>query len=65
MQKVIGKNKRGIALETLAYWIIGVVVLVIMVVGYIILTKKGEGGLSIIDKIFSRPMTIILSNLWR
>ncbi len=66
--KVIGlskKNKKGIALETLAYWIIGVAVLVIMVIGYIVLTKKGEGGLSMIDRLLRKPATAILSLMWR
>jgi hypothetical protein len=49
------KNKKGIAIETLAYWIIAVGILVLMVVAYFILARKGEGGLSLIDKIFRSP----------
>jgi len=35
------RDKRGIALETLAKWLIAVGILVLMVVGYLILSRKG------------------------
>ena len=49
------KNKKGIAIETLAYWLIAIGILALMLVAYFILAKKGEGGLSLIDKIFRSP----------
>jgi hypothetical protein len=48
------KGKKGIAIETLAYWIIAIGILVLMVAAYFILGRKGEAGISIIDKIFRR-----------
>jgi len=50
-----GKNKKGIAIQTLAYWLIAVGILVLMVVAYFVLARKGESGLSLIDKIFRSP----------
>jgi len=47
-----GANKKGIALETLAYWIIAIAILVLMVVGYLILSKKGAVGWEAIKSAF-------------
>lgn len=50
------EDKRGIAFETLIYWIIAIGILALMVVGYMILTRKGETGISIMDRIFRSPV---------
>jgi hypothetical protein len=48
------RNKKGIALETLGYWMIAVAVLILLVVGYIILSKKGVVGINFIERLFRR-----------
>jgi hypothetical protein len=45
-------DKKGIALETLAYWIIAIAILVLMIIGYIILTRKGGTGFEAIKNAF-------------
>jgi len=45
-------NKRGIELEMLGWWILGLVVLVIVVIGIVILKGKGVGALEFIKNIF-------------
>lgn len=49
------KSKKGIAIQTLAYWIIAIGILVLMILAYFVLAKKGDAGLSLIDKIFRSP----------
>ncbi len=46
------KNKKGIELEILAWWIIAVVVLVIIVVALIILNTKGISLIDFIKDLF-------------
>ena len=50
-----GSNKKGIALETLAYWIIAIAILVLGVILYINYSKSGGGALDIIKRIFRMP----------
>ena len=40
-----GSNKKGMEMELIGWWIIGIVVLVIMVSGYLILKGKGMNAL--------------------
>jgi len=49
-----GRRKKGIALETLGYWMIAVAILILLVVGYIILSRKGMVGIDFIDRLFRR-----------
>ncbi|MGV8152375.1 MAG: hypothetical protein ACP5OG_04790 [Candidatus Nanoarchaeia archaeon] len=51
MKKTI-KNKKAIALETLAWWIIALAGLVILVIGIVILKSKGMGALEYIKGLF-------------
>ena len=53
--KISKKNKKGIAVQTLAYWLIALGILALMVIAYFILARKGESGLSLIDKLFRTP----------
>ena len=46
------KNKKGLELEMLGWWIIAIVVLVVVVIGIIILSQKGEGAIAFIKDIF-------------
>lgn len=46
------ENKKGIALETLAYIILAVAILVLMVIGYMILTGKGQAAIDFIQNLF-------------
>ena len=46
------KNKRGIELDMLAYWIIAIAVLIIIVIGIILLSGKGTDALSFIKGLF-------------
>lgn len=46
------RGKKGIALETLAYWIIAIAILVLMIIGYLILTRKGGTGFEAIKNAF-------------
>ena len=46
------KNKRGIELDMLGWWIIAVVVLVILVMGILVLKGKGTGALDFIKDLF-------------
>ena len=48
-----GRNKGDIELETLAWWIIALVVLVIVVFGLFILKGKGIGAIECIKNIFT------------
>jgi len=50
--KSVRINKKGIALETLAYILLAVAILVLMVVGYMILTGKGQAALDFIQNLF-------------
>ncbi|MDD5193577.1 MAG: hypothetical protein PHF67_03235 [Candidatus Nanoarchaeia archaeon] len=44
--------KRGIELDMLAWWIIGIIVLVIGVLAYLIFTGKLTGGVDFIKNLF-------------
>ena len=46
------KNKRGMESEMLGWWIIALVALVILIVGYFILKSKGIDALESIKNIF-------------
>lgn len=45
-------RKGAMEMEQIAYWIIGFIVLVIVVVGYMILKGKGVGAISFIKNLF-------------
>ena len=49
----IMKNKRGMELEVLVWWIIAIVVLVIMLTAFFIIRGKGVGALEFIKNVFS------------
>ena len=46
------KSKKGMELETLGYWIIALVILVIVILGIIILKGKGISAIDYIKQIF-------------
>ncbi|MEM3112904.1 MAG: hypothetical protein QXI33_00575 [Candidatus Pacearchaeota archaeon] len=46
------KNKKGIEIEVLGWWIMAIVVLVIILLAGIILINKGQGGLSYFRELF-------------
>ena len=50
--KKMTRKKGAIELETLAYWIIAFIVLVIIVIGYLIISGKGTGILEHIKNLF-------------
>lgn len=45
-------NKKGIAMETLAWWILSILILVIFVVGYMMLKDRGVGALEYVKGVF-------------
>ena len=45
------KNKRGIAMETLTWYIIAIFVLVFLVTGYLIIKNKGTGAIEFIKNL--------------
>lgn len=45
-------NKKGIELDMIGWWIIGLAVLVLFVIGYIILSGKGSGAMEFINNLF-------------
>jgi len=45
-------KKRGLELEMLGWWIMAFLVLVVFIVGYFILTGKGEGMLEHLKNLF-------------
>jgi len=46
------KDKRGIELEMLGWWIIALVVLAVMVIGFLILSGKGSSAIQYIKNLF-------------
>lgn len=46
------KSKKSMELETLGYWIIGVTILVIAIIGYVILRSKGIDALNFVKNLF-------------
>jgi hypothetical protein len=46
------KNKKGIEIEMLGWWIIGLAVLVLLIIGVVILKAKGIEALDFIKDIF-------------
>lgn len=46
------KSKKAMELETLGYWIIAVMVLVIVIVGMVILKGKGISAIDYIKQLF-------------
>lgn len=46
------KNKKGIELDMLGWWIIGIVALVILIIAIGILRGKGVGALEFIKNLF-------------
>ncbi len=49
----IRKNKRGIELETIAWWLIGIVVLTVSIIVIIILRGKGSAALAYIKDLIT------------
>ncbi|MDO8517626.1 MAG: hypothetical protein Q7S33_05890 [Nanoarchaeota archaeon] len=45
-------NKKGIEMETLAYWIIAIVILAVIVMGYLILKSKDISAITYIKNLF-------------
>ena len=45
-------NKRAMELETLGYWIIGLVILVILIVSSIVMRGKGTDALDFVKNLF-------------
>lgn len=46
------KKKGAIELETIAYWIIALLVLTVLIVAYIVLKGKGVGAIEFIKNLF-------------
>ncbi len=46
------KNKKGIELDMLAWWIIGLVALIILILAIMVLRNKGVGALEFIKSLF-------------
>jgi hypothetical protein len=46
------KDKRGMELEVLGYWILGIAALVIIVVGYIYFKSKGVSAIDFVKNVF-------------
>ena len=46
------KNKKGIELDMLAWWIIGLIALIVLVVVAMILAGKGSGAINFIKNLF-------------
>lgn len=45
-------NKKGMELEALGWWIIGIVVLVVLIIGFVILRGKGIGAIDFLKNLF-------------
>jgi len=52
INKIKGRGKKGMELEVLGYWIIGIILLIILVVASIILRGKGGEAITFIKNIF-------------
>ena len=46
------KNKRGLEMEMLGWWIIGAIVLIVVIISYFTLKAKGIGALDFINSLF-------------
>lgn len=46
------KSKRAMELETLGYWIIGLTILVILIIGTIVLRGKGTEAIDFVKNLF-------------
>ncbi len=46
------KSKRGMELEVLGWWILGIAVLVLVIIGIIILQGKGSSAIDFIKNLF-------------
>lgn len=46
------KNKKGMELETLGYWIIGLTILVILIIGSIIMRGQGTDAIDFVKNLF-------------
>ena len=46
------REKKGMGQEVLGYWILGIVLMAILLVGYMILRGKGMGALEFIKNMF-------------
>jgi Ni,Fe-hydrogenase I cytochrome b subunit len=55
ISKAKKKNKKGIAIETLMYWLIAIAILVLMTIGYLIVSGKGSSGISFLENFLRRP----------
>ena len=47
-----GRGKKGIESEVMVWWIIAIVVLAVMLVGYFILKSRGIGAIEFIKNMF-------------
>jgi len=52
MRRKIKKNKRGMGMPALAWWLIAVVILIVVVAGYIILRQKNVSALGFVKNLF-------------
>ncbi len=52
MKKSRMKNKKAIEVEMLAWWIIALVILVVLIVGFIVLKQKDVSALEFIKNLF-------------
>lgn len=46
------KNKKGMEIEALAWWIIAVIILIVLIVGFIILRQKDVSAIEFIKNLF-------------
>ena len=52
MKKRLFKNRKGMEMEMLAWWIAAILVLVVMLVGYFILKAKGIDAIEYLKNLF-------------
>lgn len=50
--KMRRKGKKGMEIETLGWWIIAVIILIVLVVGYVILRQKDVSAIEFIKNLF-------------
>ena len=51
VKKRRGMGKKGLELEMIGWWILGLAVLVLVILGIVVLTGKGTGAIDYIKKI--------------
>ena len=52
VKKRRGMSKKGLELEMIGWWIMGLAVLVLVILGIVVLTGKGIGAMEYMKKIF-------------